>query len=65
MSDGLVVATITIRRILTEEDGEAGDLVHVELDDDTHPTIEMLGMLELARESLIHWHDIDDDEEQP
>jgi hypothetical protein len=53
--DQVVVATITIRRILTDVEGEAGDIVSVELDADTHPMIEMLGMLELARESLIHW----------
>lgn len=57
--DGTVeVARITITRMMTDEPGEFGDLVSVDLGDGLS-TVEALGMLRLAEDSILHMSDGD------
>lgn len=62
--DGIEIATVTIRRVLSEDDlidhviaadGEGNEL----------PLAEALGMMRLAEHTLIESRMSDDDEEQP
>ena len=54
MTDGYEVARITITRAFTGDDGEFSDLVDVDVAGDAENILTALGMLDLARDSLLH-----------